>query len=341
MRNSTIDRVRRFWAGQGRCVASMTPGGRLRPRQDLTDAEWLATWRRGLAEQAHWPGLNVPSIFPDFGTVSVPRHWGGAVTYAADSGNPYIQPVAQTVAEALAVRPRPVHDSGMDAARAVRLYQALGADAWFRTPDMQGTLNTAGMVVQQEELLMGMVSEPELVRTFLDQVSDFILELWQWQRRECGDRLCGNIWPYTFFPADLGISLTEDLMPLLSPALYAEFGIPVLQKINRVAGGLQIHCCGEWGRHAPALAAAGLRLRAIEFHFPFTKIEELAPLADGTVFVPYIALDKQTRFRSLVEYWRWLLNETDDRHRFWFASCEDTPEQREFVTEIDSLTTGK
>ena len=123
-------------------------------------------------------------------------------------------------------------------------------------------------------------------------------------------------------------------MPLLSPALYEQFGIPALQKLDRAAGGLHIHCCGEWGRHVPALVASGVRLRAMEFHYPYTKIEELESLADKTVFVPYIALDKQTQFRSTVEYWRWLLRETDERHRYWFACCNDTPEQREFVAEI-------
>jgi hypothetical protein len=111
--------------------------------------------------------------------------------------------------------------------------------------------------------------------------------------------------------------------------------VPALEKLNRAAGGLQIHCCGEWGRHAATLAAARVNLRAVEFHYPFTKIEELAPLAGRTVFVPYITLDKQTQFRSTVEYWRWLLEQTDERHRYWFAACEDTPEVREFVAGMN------
>lgn len=125
-------------------------------------------------------------------------------------------------------------------------------------------------------------------------------------------------------------------MPLLSPEMYAEFGLPVLEKLSRAAGGLQVHCCGDWGRHAPQLAAADIRLRAVEFHYPFTTIEELAPLAAETVFVPYLAVDKQTKFRSTVEYWQWLIDHTDQWHRYWFAACEDTPEMRAFVSAVSA-----
>jgi hypothetical protein len=329
-----LERVRRFWAGEGRCVASLTPGQTFRPRQDLTDEEYLAAWRRGLTEQASLPGLNLPSVYPDFGTVSVPKYWGGRVVVSAENGNPFLEPAARTLAAALTRTPRPVDDPALDAARAIRLYRQLGAPVWLRTPDLQGPLNTAAMILDQEELLVSMASEPEPVRELLDRISDLILAYWRWLRHQCGDRLCGNIWPYTALPSDLGITLTEDLMPLLSVEMYAKFGIPVLQKISRAAGGLQIHCCGEWGRHAATLAAADLPLRAVEFHYPFTRIEELEPLAGRTVFVPYIALDKQTRFRRATEYWRHLLANTDRRFRYWFAACEDTAEMRDFVREF-------
>ena len=106
----------------------------------------------------------MPSLYPDCGTVSVPKYWGGQVVVSPETCNPFSQPVAAAFDEALALTPRPVNDPEMDAARAVRLYRQLGEPAWLRSPDMQGTLNTAGMILQQEELLMGNVSEPDKVR---------------------------------------------------------------------------------------------------------------------------------------------------------------------------------
>jgi hypothetical protein len=121
----------------------------------------------------------------------------------------------------------------------------------------------------------------------------------------------GNIWPYTFFPAETGVALTEDLMPLMSAELYKEFGIPYLKKIQEALGGLHIHCCGDWGRHAENLWESGLDIKAVEFHYPATKIGELACLADETVFISYILLDRQDEFQSVTEYYRYLVEETD------------------------------
>jgi len=75
-----------------------------------------------------------------------------------------------------------------------------------------------------------------------------------------------------------------------------------------------------------------MTLRAVEFHHPYTTIEELAPLAERTVFVPYLALEKQTRFGNQLEYWRWLVANTDCR--FWFPATADTPEMSEFIAGV-------
>lgn len=187
-----VQRARQFWQGQGRCLASLTPSAWFRPRQDLRDEEWVATWREGLAKQAELPGVNVPSIYPDFGTISLPRYWGGKIVIAEENGNPFIEPVAPTIAEVLARAPRAVDDPAMDAARAVRLYRGFAGETWFRTPDLQGPLNTAAMLVPQEELLMALASQPGEVHALLDRISDFIIAWWQWLRRATSDRIAGG-----------------------------------------------------------------------------------------------------------------------------------------------------
>ena len=64
-------------------------------------------------------------------------------------------------------------------------------------------------------------------------------------------------------------------MPLLGPEEYKEFGIPYLEKLSRAFGSVHIHCCGEWGRHAANLKKSSAKIRAMEFHYPFTKLEEI------------------------------------------------------------------
>lgn len=332
-----IERARQFWEGEGRYVISLTTPQH-RPRQDTSDEERFHIHLASLQRQAKLPGLNVPSAFPDYGTVSTARYWGGEVRVAQETGNPHIAPVATTIDEALSLEPLPIGDAGMDTARALTLFRRL-KDAlqtehlWFRGPDMQGPLNTAGLILQQDELMIAMRADPEKTRRFLDQVTSFLIDLWRHLLRECDGKFAGSIWPYTFVPPDLGVVFTEDLMPLLSADVYREFGIPVLRRIADELGALHIHCCGRWGHHVPNLKRAGLPLRSMEFHWPYTKLEELEPLAEQTVFIPYIALDQQNRFQSVSEYYRFLIEKTDTRFRFWFACADDSAEMIEFVDE--------
>jgi hypothetical protein len=147
-----------------------------------------------------------------------------------------------------------------------------------------------------------------------------------------GNKVCGNIWPYTFFPSELGASFTEDLMPLLGPDEYKEFGIPYVEKLSRAFGSVHIHCCGEWGRHAENLKKSSAKIRAIEFHYPFTKLEEIEILSDKTVFIPYAAIGHdQVKFKSATEYYEHLLEISDRKTRFWFPFTDESEEAIAFA----------
>jgi len=129
----------------------------------------------------------------------------------------------------------------------------------------------------------------------------------------------------------MGISFTEDLMPLLSTELYREFGIPYLERISGALGGLHIHCCGDFGRHAESLAAADADIRALEFHYPFTTIEELEPLSRTALLVPYYNEHAKGAFSSPAAYYAHLLESTDEQVRFWFAFPDDGEEAQAFA----------
>jgi hypothetical protein len=212
----------------------------------------------------------------------------------------------------------------MDGAQALLLFQSLGQRLntdllWLRTMDMQGPMNTAGLICNQEEMLAAMYEQPELVHRLLDRTTDFVIETNRCLRRQAGARIGGSIWPYVFFPGDRGVVFTEDMMPLLSTDMYARFAPRYLRRLQQELGQLVIHCCGDWGRHARTLADAGLDIAAVEFHYPFTRIEELEPLADRCVFIPYLAIDQQDRFTSTSEFYRHLLETTGPGVGFWFS----------------------
>lgn len=328
-------RVRRFWQGEERYIVSVN-STEAAYRQNPDEEQMLELAPQHLRALSELPGCNLPAFFADFGPISTARYWGGKVRRDEESENIYIEPIVDSVEEALQIERSPVDDPQMDAARAVRLYRRLCErldtdQLWLRMPDIQGPLNTAGLIVNQTQMLMAAHTEPERVRRFLDEITEFLIEYVRYCAEGTDGKVCGFIWPYTFFPVDLGISLTEDLMPLLSPEMYRELGLPCLERLVEEFDGLHIHCCGDWGRHAPTLAESGLPVRAVEFHYPFTAIEELESLAPDTVFVPYLALDQQEEFDTVTGYYQHLLETTGEDYRYWFAFAEDNQEAVEFA----------
>ena len=332
-----LSRIKRFWEGEGRFM--VTVNSSKDSYRQLFDEEKICKMAPGnLEAQSQLPGCNLPAFFADFGTVSTARYWGGKTFFPnPESNNIFIEPAVQTLEDAMKIIPKAIDDPEMDAFKSIRLFRKLsgqlGTDKlWVRSPDFQGTLNTAGLILNQEEMLMSMFSEPEAVHKFLDKVSDFLIEYFLYMKRGTGNRICGNIWPYTFFPSELGASFTEDLMPLLGPDEYREFGIPYVEKLSRAFGSVHIHCCGEWGRHAENLKRSSAKIRAMEFHYPFTKLEEIEILSDTTVFIPYVAIGHdQVKFKSTTEYYEHLLKTSDGKTRFWFPFCDGSEEAIAFA----------
>jgi hypothetical protein len=329
--------VRDFWNGKGRYLVSVYASGE-NYRQNFNLDEALPKAARHLEAQAKLPGINLPTLFPDWGTISTAKYWGGRWQFDSTGGNIFIHPVANTLDAALNLLHLPVDHPEMDAAHALAFFEQLKAalntqQLWLRSPDMQGPLNTAGLVMNQETMFVEMYEQPQKVQAYLEKITEFIIAYASYLQTASGNRLVGNIWPYTFLPPAMGLSFTEDLMPLMSARLYREFGIPRLQRLAEAFGGLHIHCCGDWGRHVPNLKAARLPLRAMEYHHPATRIEELALLAEQTVFIPYIILHKQSEFASPGAYYRHLLKNTPPDFRYWFVFADDSPDALEFAAE--------
>lgn len=328
-----VDATRRFWAGHGRLTVSVTPVELRAGLQKADHAARVAAHVEHLPRLAELPGTEPPAVYPDFGTISQAEYWGCRDTSPVDIELPFAEPVAMSLDEALAIEPASPDAAGFAADRALRLRRdvsdQLGMEAkdlWLRTPDAQGVLNTGGMIVEQSELLMGMVAESDKAHALLDRVGDWLLGYWRHLRAASGDRVGGNVWPHAFLPGDLGIALTEDLMPMLAPETFVEFGVPQLRKIERAFGGLLVHCCGQWGRHAQTYTSERLNLLAAEFHYPYTTLDELAALPEQTVLIPYIALDKQNDFADVASYYHHLLDAAPAKRRFWFALIGDDAE---------------
>lgn len=252
----------------------------------------------------------VPTVYADFGTISTAKLFGGAVVPPPEGGNLHIEPIVQRSDELESLVACPFEES--DFQTAVELWRLvcdrLGTDEVFlRTPDFQGPLNTLALVMDQQELLMGMYSEPEAIQAALQSITTTLIDYHQRLRAELGGgRVIGNIWPYTILPENLGASLTQDMLPLISAELYRDFELPQVRRISEAFNGVQIHCCGKYAHHLSVLRNSGVALRALEFHHPFTKFSDIHDVfGDDIAYIPYL-----------------------------FGECDDYPDYTDFAADL-------
>ncbi|MCC7204663.1 MAG: hypothetical protein IT441_06260 [Phycisphaeraceae bacterium] len=338
--------VEAFWAGRGGHMVSLhavEPAYWRRQDETLWVQEAVEQLWRQAALAREFPGsVSLPAVTPVHGGLGTAAYWGAMKDVEPVTGQSAQRPAARTLDEALELTPLPADHPGMDASQAVRLYRLLSDrfetdQLWLRLPDLQGVLSTASQIVDQEELLVGMHTEPGKVHALLERVADHLVQTVRYVQGVAGGRICGNSWPFTYFPDRLGVSFTEDLMPLLSAEMYQEFGLPGLRRFEREFGGLHIHCCGKWGHHVRTFAESGLSLAAMEYHHPYTTLAELEPLAGRTVLVPFFdARQEGDGFADAEQYYRHVLREGDPRFRFWLVAVQEWWPCRELVAGYDA-----
>ncbi|MDA0323720.1 MAG: hypothetical protein O2923_13555 [Verrucomicrobia bacterium] len=265
----------------------------------------------------------VPTVYADFGTISTAKLYGGTVIPPHDGGGVHIKPVVRDPGELSALRACPFEES--DFQLAVDLHrmvcERLGSDAVFlRTPDFQGPMNTLALVMDQEELMMGMCTQPDAIHAALDKITTTLIDYHQRLRQTLGGgKVIGNLWPYTILPEAMGVGITQDMMPLLSAEFYRDFELPCLRRIADAFGGVQIHCCGKYAHHLPALRDSGIRILGLEFHDPFTPFADVhSVFGDDIVYIPY-QLAETAEKANYVAYAEDLLRQGTPETRFWFA----------------------
>lgn len=85
-----------------------------------------------------------------------------------------------------------------------------------------------------------------------------------------------------------------------------------------------IHCCGQYARHLPALAASGITIHGLEVHYPETKVADVwAAFGDRVAITPYITPNGQAEFPSLASMVRSWKGKPHARGRFWFCTCPE------------------
>ena len=219
----------------------------------------------------------LPWFGPDFGTISTAVYWGGEEVYPED-GCAYINPIIFDIDDVERM-PDPVDAALKDVRRAKvlrdKVRERIESDRfWVRSVDFQGPLSTVGLIWEQTDLFCAMSTDPDLVHKVMRKVTDHLINMANALKSEVGPQ-CGPTWPYVWLPDDIGFGFTEDLMPLMSPNLYKEFGAPYLKQLADAVGGAFIHCCGEFEHHLPVLKESGANILGFDYCEPHTRTEAI------------------------------------------------------------------
>jgi len=287
----------------------------------------------------------LPTVYCDLGTISTAKLYGGKVIPPPEGGMVHIEPAVSTPNQLAGLAACAFEDS--DFQFAVDLHRLvcdrMGTDEVFlRTPDFQGPVNTLALVMDQQELLMGMYTEPDAIHAALDSITTTLIDYHQRLRHELGGgKVIGSIWPYTFLPEDLGASITQDMMPLLSPELYREFEVPQLKRIADAFGGVQIHCCGRYLQHLSVLKESGILIRGLEFHHPFTPFGDIHRVfGDDIVYIPYL-FGQCKDYPDYVAFAADLLKQGTGETRFWFAQASGWCDEDELKKAVGNATPAR
>ena len=331
---STLELFRNFWAGNG--VGRLLSICNEQEYRQNPDPERMVELAVDCIRADQVTGENVvPTFNPDFGTVSVPAIWGGQRIPASQGGGIYIAPLVHSVAD-LEHLAAPMPFEKTDFNIALTLYRKVcerleSNDVFLRTPDLQGPMNTLGLLMDQTELMVALYEEPDLIHKTLTHITDVIIDYLRRFRAAAGkERVIGNVWPWVVLPDGQGIGITQDFLPLLGPDLYEEFEFPQLKRIADEFGGVFIHCCGEYKQHLPVLARADFKIWGIEVHYPCTKLWDVyAALGDSVAYLPCIAPTGNAEFTSIIAFLKALKNHDCDGARIALCIARSwlTPEQ--------------
>ena len=206
-------------------------------------------WQRHLAEVADDA---VPYFMPWFGTGVLASAFGCEITIAPGPGSDpaVVGPCITSPADAARLgMPQPRRDGWMPRVlNAIDCARAEG-DLPVGLTDMQGPLDTLGLMCGQAQLYEWMYREPRMIHELATLVTEAFIEWVRVQKEHIGEPLDRSNGLHGVGASSIGVWESDDDMVLLDPGLYGEFIVPYVSRIFEAFGGGCVHFCGNGYHH--------------------------------------------------------------------------------------------
>jgi hypothetical protein len=198
--------------------------------------------------------------------------------------------------------------------------------------DTQSPFDTATLVLDAAELFTACYAEPEIVKDFLQKITDLIVEFSEVQMQRIGPALLmqpGHLMPSIV--GGPGISISDDNLAVSSPQINRRFALPMNEQLAMRFGGLAIHSCGVW-THTMSMLREFRNMTAIDCavghgrgdHDPNTN-----PPADVRQAIPGSTMIVKARFDSDIDKALAVLDELTSPEMRLIAHIGHDPEHAE------------
>jgi len=251
------------------------------PDKQKDRIEWVVRSYEWQMEQARWlHDDKIPHLDFLTGTEIFAEAFGCAVHRAVDN-MPCALPLVQNAEEAARLKVPELFSSTLAYLfdMADEAVSRTGKGIPLRLPDIQSPMDIAALIWEKSDFYVAMIEEPEAVKELAAKVRSLLTSfLDEWFRRY-GTHYIAH------FPAyymEGGLTLSEDEVGVVNPAMYEEFFLPELEFLSNRYGGLGMHCCADARHQWPGfLRIPGLRfLNLIQ---PKDIITEAYPYFHGKV----------------------------------------------------------
>jgi hypothetical protein len=203
----------------------------------------------GALEKSMLFQADIPNFLePWYGIGTVASAFGG--DYFWPEGNaPVLNPKFSSIDELLSYKTLEVADTNIGS-HTLDMIEYFMDQTKGRLPisftDSQSPLNIVSHLLQTDQFLISMLTEPEKVLRLFELLSDLSINFNHEQKKLIGNAL---VLPGHGFASSTqwnGFGMSDDNAIMISPDQYLEMAAPSVEKICSLLGGPGFHSCGDW-----------------------------------------------------------------------------------------------
>ena len=262
----------------------------------------------------------VPYFMPWYGTGVVASGFGAKVRFPEAPGDDpvVVEPCIKSLADIAHLKlPDPGKDGIMPRVLDCIDYAVRQNDLPVGLTDMQGPLDTVGLMCGQTRLFEWMYDEPKKVHEIFDIVTDAFIQCVKVQKEHIGEPLNSSNGLQGLYSPGIGVWESDDDMVMVGGDLYKEFVVPYVSRIFDAFGGGSVHFCGRGTQHSDNLLSIS-NIRVVN-NSPLGNFKALAKLKKN--IGSRVVIELQDGAPDEVEtYYARLFDALDDPHGLILAT---------------------